>query len=152
MTPEQEKQLALCIGELCTLGFSPTRSQVTDLVKDYVTLHDIKTPFKENRPGKEWLRNFMKRNKLNAKKANMISYARMVSTSSPFVVYNLFETIEKIANENNFSPSQVWNCDETGFPTDGGQCKVVAPKGKQPNKMTSGAGGGEHFCASNMSC
>ena len=141
MTPEQEKQLALCIGELCTLGFSPTRSQVTDLVKDYVTLHDIKTPFKENRPGKEWLRNFMKRNKLNAKKANMISYARMVSTSSPFVVYNLFETIEKIANENNFSPSQVWNCDETGFPTDGGQCKVVAPKGKQPNKMTSGAGG-----------
>ena len=141
MTPEQEKQLALCIGELCTLGFSPTRSQVTDLVKDYVTLHDIKTPFKENRPGKEWLRNFMKRNKLNAKKANMISYALMVSTSSPFVVYNLFETIEKIANENNFSPSQVWNCDETGFPTDGGQCKVVAPKGKQPNKMTSGAGG-----------
>ena len=83
----------------------------------------------------------MKRNKLNTKKANMISYARMVNTSNPFVVYNLFETIEKIANENNFSPSQVWNCDKTGFPTDGGQCKVVASKGKQPNKMTSGAGG-----------
>ena len=30
LTPEQEKQLALCIGELCTLGFSPTRSQVTE--------------------------------------------------------------------------------------------------------------------------
>ena len=147
---------------------------MTDLVKDYVAFniilnkichlicHKINTlsqvcflltPFKENRPGKEWLRNFMKRNKLNTKKANMISYARMVNTSNPFVVYNLFETIEKIANENNFSPSQVWNCDETGFPTDGGQCKVVAPKGKQPNKKPRGAGeGGKHFCASHMSC
>ena len=80
LTPEQEKQLALCIGELCTLGFSPTRSQVTDLVKDYVTLHGTKTAFKENRPGKEWLRNFMKRNKLNTKKANMISCARRFGT------------------------------------------------------------------------
>ena len=70
----------------------------------------------------------------------MISYAHMTNTSNPFVVYNFFETIEKIANENNFSPFQVLNCDETGFPTDAGQCKVVAPKGKQPNKMTSQAG------------
>ena len=37
-----------------------------------------------------------------------------------FVVYDFFETIEKIANENNFSLSQVWNCDETGFLTDPG--------------------------------
>ena len=113
---------------------------MTDLVKDYVTLHGIKTLFKENRPGKEWLRNFMKQNKLNTKKANMISYAHMANTTNPFVVSDFFETIEKIANKNNFSPLQVWNCDETGFPTDAGQCKVVAPKGKQPNKMTSGAG------------
>ena len=60
LTPEQEKQQALCVGKLCTLGFSPTRSQITDLVKDYVTLHGIKTRFKEKRPGKGWLRNFMK--------------------------------------------------------------------------------------------
>ena len=59
----------------------------------------------------------------------MISYAHMANTSNPFVVYDSFETIEKIANENNFSPSQV----------DASQCKVVAPKGKQPNKMTRGA-------------
>ena len=140
LTPEHKKQLALCIGKLCTHGFSPTQSQVTDLVKDYVSLHVIKTPFKENRPGKEWLRNFMKRNKLNTKKANMISYVCMPDTSNPFVVYNFFETIQKIANENNLSPSQVWNCDETGFPTDAAQCKVVAPQRKQPNKITSGAG------------
>ena len=41
---------------------------------------------------------------------------------------------------NNFTPLKIWNCDETGFPTDAGQCKVIAPRGKQPNKLTSGAG------------
>ena len=35
----------------------------------------------------------------------MINYAHMANTSNPFVVYDCFETIEKIANENNFSPS-----------------------------------------------
>ena len=70
----------------------------------------------------------------------MISYACMANTTNPFVVYDFFETIEKIANESNFSPLQVWNCDKTGFPIDAGQCNVVAPKGKQPNKRTSGAG------------
>ena len=46
----------------------------------------------------------MKQNKLNTKKANMISYAHMANTSNPFVVSDSFETIEKIANKNNFSP------------------------------------------------
>ena len=41
---------------------------------------------------------------------------------------------------NNFTAPQVWNCDETGFPIDVGQCKVIAPRGKQPNELTSGAG------------
>ena len=40
---------------------------------------------------------------------------------------------------DNFTASQILNCDETGFPTDDGQSKVIAPSGKQPNKCTSGA-------------
>ena len=40
---------------------------------------------------------------------------------------------------NNFTALQIWNCDETGFPTDAGQCQVIALRGKQPNKLTSGA-------------
>ena len=51
-----------------------------------------------------------------------------------------FDTVKKIMEANNFTASQIWNCDETGFPTDAGQCKVIAPRGKQPNKLKSGAG------------
>ena len=31
------------------------------------------------------------------------------------------------------------NLDESGFPTDAGRCKVIAPKGEVANKITSGA-------------
>ena len=44
LTFEGEKQLTKCIGELCSLGFSPTIGQVIDLVEDYVTLHKLNTP------------------------------------------------------------------------------------------------------------
>ena len=70
----------------------------------------------------------------------MISAARMATTSNPFVMYDFFNTVQKIIEPNNFTASQIWNCDETDFPTDAGQCKVIAPRGKQPNKRTSGAG------------
>ena len=46
---------------------------------------------------------------------------------------------------NNFTALQIWNCDEMGFSTDAGQCKVIALSGKQPNKLTSGA------CSENIS-
>ena len=50
LTTGEERQLAKCTEELCSLGFSPTYGH---FVKDYVTLHKLNTPFKENRPGKK---------------------------------------------------------------------------------------------------
>ena len=93
LSSEEERQLAKCIEELCSLGFKPTRRQVIHLVKNYVTLHKLNTPFKENRPGKECFRNILRRNSLNTKKANMISAARMAATSTPFVVYEFLDTV-----------------------------------------------------------
>ena len=68
-------------------------------------------PFKENRPGKEWLRNFLKCNSLSIKKANMISAACMATTSNPFVVYKFFDTVQKIMEAKNFTALQIWNFD-----------------------------------------
>ena len=56
LTKEQETELANCIGVLCNAGFSPCRNEIKDLVKEYVTIHKIENPFKENRPGKDWMR------------------------------------------------------------------------------------------------
>ena len=69
----------------------------------------------------------------------MVSTACMVTTGNLFVVYDIFDTVQKIMEANNFTALQIWNYDETGFPTDAGQCKVIAPRGKRPNKLTRGA-------------
>ena len=71
-----EKELTECISTMYKLGFSPNKSQLKDIVQNYVMANNIHTPFTNNRPGKDWARNFMRRNKLSTKKANIISSAR----------------------------------------------------------------------------
>lgn len=118
LNQQTEAELAEVIRVLCSLGFSPTRDQVKDLVKEYVEEKKMKTPFTDNRPGKEWLRLFMDRNNLSLKKATMISSSRKAVTANPFVVNDFYDTLEKVTKERDFTPAQIWNCDESGFPTD----------------------------------
>ena len=136
---DAEQMLAKCIGTMCSLGFSPTRAQIMDLVQDYVRNHDLKTPFRDDRPGRDWLSAFMNRNNLSLKKANMISSARKSATSNPFIIYDFYDVLEKLMREKKFKPEQVWNCDESGFPHDPLKCKVVSVKGKTAYKVTCGA-------------
>ena len=49
----------------------PGLISIIDLVRMYVINvinHELNTPFKEGRPGKDWLRSFMERKKLRTKK------------------------------------------------------------------------------------
>ena len=132
-------RLAECIAIMCKLGFSPTREQMKYLVCDYVRSNHIKTPFKDDRPGKDWLRLFMQRKNLSLK-ANMISSARKSATSNPFIIFDFFNIIEEIIEEQMLTPDKICNCDESGFPIDPGRSKVVGVKGEVSYKVTSGAG------------
>ena len=82
----------------------------------------------------------MKCNRMSLKKANMISSARKSATSNPFIVFEIYDTLDKVMSEKQFLSSQIWNLDQSGFPTDAGRCKVIAPKEEVANKITSGAG------------
>ena len=140
LTPDMERDLAHCIQTLCNAGFSPSADEVKNLVQDFVIANKLKTPFKDGRPGKDWFKQFLSRQKLSTKKATMISAARKAATANPFIIYDFYEVIDKVITENNLSPNQVWNCDESGFPTDPSKYKVVAPIGKAAWKTTCGAG------------
>ena len=100
----------------------------------------LKLHSRENRPGKDWLRSFMERRNLSTKKANMISAARKSATSNPFIVNDFYDVIEKIIIDHKLNPKQVWNCDESGFPTDPSKSKVISPRGEVAYKITWGAG------------
>ena len=58
--------------------------------------------FKNGRPGITWLRNFMKRNKLTHKKAEMISSARLSNTSNAFIIYDFYDLLEKVSSSKCF--------------------------------------------------
>ena len=132
--------MASNIETMCRLGFSPTITELVSIVSDYVHKNSIETPFSDGRPGIDWLKAFMKRNGLSLKKAEMISAARKSATSDPFVIYDFYDLLEELLQKHRFEPDQIWNCDESGFPTDPQKCRVVGSKGKSAYKITCGAG------------
>ena len=137
---ELETKIANCIEVLCNLGFSPTKEEIKQYVQDYLLNNNITvSAFKDSRPGNDWLNSFMSRNNLSLKKANMISSTRKSTTANPFIIYDFYDTLEELFEQHKFSASQVWNCDESGFPTDPQRNKVVSVKGQTAYKTTSGA-------------
>ena len=76
---------------------------------------------------------FFKVHQIKYKKANLICGLHMAL--KPLITHDFLIQLKNEAS--NFTALQIWNCDKTSFPTDVGQCKVKAPKWKQPNKLTS---------------
>ena len=115
LNEQEETQLVRCINVLCNAGFSPSTNEIKDLVRDYVHTNTITNPFNDSRPGKDWLCDFMKRQKLSTKKATIISAVRKAATGNPFIIFKFYEVVEKIIKEKNLKREQIWNCDKWGF-------------------------------------
>ena len=111
-----------------------------ELVKEYVEINGIKTPFAYNRPGRTWTKKFFKRNKLSLKKASMICISRKSNTANPFVIYDFYDKLQFILDSNpDITAENIWNCDESGFPTDPAKSKVVGPTNQPAYKLSFGA-------------
>lgn len=61
LTVDEEKLLVECICTLGEWGFPLQDSDVLDIVQDYMKSKNIRSPFKEHRPGKDWLKSFLRR-------------------------------------------------------------------------------------------
>lgn len=78
------------------------------------------TPFKDNKPGNKWFHGFIKRNpQVKVRKARPFEKKRAkISKDDVDAWFDDFEDFlaaKNLANE----PSQIWNCDETGFDMQG---------------------------------
>ena len=101
--------------------------------------NDISTPFKYDCPGRAWMKPFMKRNKLSFKKASMICISQKSNTANPFVIYNFYDKLATIFDTSpDLNRDNIRNCDESGFPTDPGKSKVIAPRNKLGFKLSYG--------------
>ena len=111
--------------------------------------NDISTLFKYDRPGRTWMKAFMKHSKLSLKKASMICNSWKSNDGNLFVIYNCYDKLETLFDANpDLNPDNIWNCDESRFPTDPGKSKVLAPHNKPGFKLFYG----EHRENSSLQC
>jgi hypothetical protein len=81
LSSEDEIRLANCIRTMEKFGLS--RREVIEAVKIFVETNNMKSPFKNNIPGEEWLLKFKSRHNLSIKKPQGLEYARKKITD-PF--------------------------------------------------------------------
>ena len=61
--------------------------------------------------------------------------------SDPLVIYGFYDLLYKEMKRLDIldKPEAIWNCDESGFPSDPSKCKFVGPIGKKSIQVVCGA-------------
>lgn len=138
---EVEKKIADSLHVMEKHGFPLTRKEVAVLVSQFVRRNGIKTPFKDDVPGKDWLQAFQKRNGLSIKKPQSVEIARR-KACDPYIVYSYFNLLENVLTQLGLTdkPERVYNLDETSICSDPVKGKVIGKKGFRCTRTTSGPG------------
>ena len=146
LTKVEENRLADWLIELAQRGFGRSKDDLLDAVKKLVEKDERKTPFVKNRPGDRWYRSFMKRNpSVRLRSVRPLDKKRAKISSADLDEW--FAGYEKFVNENGLSncPSQIWNCDESGFDLQGRAGKIVGPSATKEKPYQVVTGTKEHI-------
>ncbi|XP_065653039.1 uncharacterized protein LOC136080350 [Hydra vulgaris] len=113
----EENLLVEALMYLADKGFSQDREDIKLMVKSYITFIGKKTPFKDDKPGKDWCMSFEKRWNvvLGKRKPELLTKARANDLS--------LKTLTDF-----FEPHCIFNLDETGLRTDPTAGKIFVRK------------------------
>ncbi|KAE8745692.1 hypothetical protein FOCC_FOCC007576 [Frankliniella occidentalis] len=129
ITPKEETELADYLRTLAKWGFGLSRSEVMITVSKYCIENNIKTPFKNNVPGKDWFTSFKKRHNLELKNPETLEKNRLKNTADPFLVYEFYDLLESTVNELGIQADSLsqhlFNLDEVGVSHDPSKTKMV---------------------------
>ena len=73
---EVEKYIASSLRKMCRCGFGPSLREMREIVADFLMIKNVKTTFKDGKPGYEWTHSFLKRHKLTMRKGGQMQIAR----------------------------------------------------------------------------
>jgi len=125
------------------MGQPCDKDELKELVSEYVTINNIKTPFKDNKPGDNWYYCFMKRHPaLSFKKPEKLQKLKK-DARKPDIIYNFYDKLEEAYIKNKITELDcdfVYNCDESGFLTDPTKLRALGEKGKALNRVSGGSG------------
>jgi len=146
-TDEVENELVQYCVRMEEMFFGLT---ITDLRRN-----NINHPFNKNKKlaGEDWVSSFLRRHsQLSVRQPEATSAARARGFNS-VSVGEFFNLLESVMDEKHFSPTRIFNADETGLTTvQGKPSKVIALRGKkQVGSLTSAErgqlSGGLHVCS-----
>ncbi|KAJ8941044.1 hypothetical protein NQ318_015521 [Aromia moschata] len=129
-------------------GFALTKEEVKSAVQTYVNENNIKTTFKEGKPGDDWFRLFCKRNRLSQKKMEQLEKCRRKATSDTFIIYGFYDLLDRTIKELGLEdkPSHIFNLDESSFSMDPNRVKGVAARGQNLWSTWKGKNDLENTC------
>lgn len=133
LTREEEKQLEEWLCDMGKRGFPRNAEDILDSVQNFLNKNPRETPFSENRPGKGWLKGFLKRHpRITKRTCEAVTQASACISESD--IRNWFAQIMDHINKSNLThilddPSRIFNADESGFQTFPSTGKVFAEKG-----------------------
>lgn len=133
-TPQQEQQLAEHCLFMESRYFGLRISDLRHLAYQFAVRNGISHPFNDEKgkAGKDWVLAFLKRNsRLSLRTPEKTSIAR-ASAFNRHTVAAFFSLLIELYDRYKFSPSQIYNVDETGITTVPNKpSKVIATKGKK---------------------
>lgn len=120
--------IASAVNALADWKIPMTAMEIRMLVKDYLDALKLPTEiFKENMPGKDWVKSFTKRHGFTKRMADNVSLSR--ATITPDIVNTYFEHLEE--ELRGIPPSNIFNYDETNVTDDPGATEVIVSRGRR---------------------
>lgn len=137
---QNEEMLALHVIKLGKLFHGVSRSEIKKCAFEFAEKNNKKHPFNKDSKsaGEDWLKGFMKRNPtITLRKPEATSINR-ISAFNREEVSLFYSNLQKVQEKFNFSPTRIFNMDETGISSVQVPTKILAQKGqKQVGFVTS---------------
>lgn len=137
LSEENEVMIAHHLKTMAKWGFALGKSEVLDVIEEYVQQNELITRFKNNRPGNDWFVGFCKRQKLSLKKLEALEKTRRIATSDPFIIYHFYNLLEKEVCKLELlgRPENIFNLDETSFSADPSRVKRLSGIGQKAHRI-----------------
>lgn len=142
---ETETKIVECLLARANAGYPCDKDELLNLIQEYVVVHNLVTPFTDNRPGNDWYYAFIKRHKevISLKKPEHLQKCRK-NARRPDVIYSFYKELEKTFTRLHLDTEDkaafVFNADETGFKSDPNRLRAIGAKGKALVRISGGSG------------
>ena len=141
LTRDEEAVIVHAVQKLGDWGFGIDRDVVARVVQDFINSDNRDTPFRNGKPGRDWMYGFEHRwkNELTRRVAQPLPASRAYACNEN-VVNDFFEKLQSAVSrlQLKHKPQNSFNVDETGFMTDIGNQKILCRRGfRNPHKTVA---------------